>query len=138
MTGFHGRRPVRRYFGAAMVAAAVAAAAASPAVAQVVRGTVVEEGTRAPVDGAMVTLFGERGDSVAVAVTQAGAFSITGPRSGVYRLRVVHLGYAPARTDTLTLERGMEVTVEILVGRAAIPLEPLRVLGRRIPLLPRG
>lgn len=98
---------------------------------QVIRGVVVESGTRDGIPDVQVTLLTAVDFERVQAVTDtSGAFRLVAPRAGRYVLRVEHLGYAPFESDTLTLGTAESVELEVRLGRTAIPLDPLIVTSR--------
>jgi hypothetical protein len=114
--------------------AAVAALIAAPVVAnaQVVRGSVVERGSGAPVSGAVVQML----DSTGVAVTRTitsleGAYRLAAPRAGTYGLRVLRIGFQPSVPVRVTLQAGVDVTQPPLVAGASVSLDTVRVAARR-------
>ncbi|HEX2168459.1 MAG TPA: carboxypeptidase-like regulatory domain-containing protein [Longimicrobiales bacterium] len=103
----------------------------TPAAAQLVSGTVIDESSEQPIAGAAIeltdTLGLARGSVVA---DTAGAFRIMVPQPGKYRLRVSHIAYASTETGTIDAALGVEVKLELRMSPSAVPLEPLRVVGR--------
>lgn len=103
----------------------------NPVTAQTVAGSVREEGSGAAVSGARVSLqvLGGR-TGVTVATDSLGAFLVPlGARSAKYLIRIEHPSYQP-HVDTLELRSQETVSLEIRLGRDAIPLQPLLVTGR--------
>jgi hypothetical protein len=91
-----------------LAVAILALAGRAPAVAQVVSGTLVEEGTGRPIAGASVLLLDAdtvvRGEA---RTDGSGAWSIPVPgRSGWYRVRVHREGYAAVETAPFQLGAG--------------------------------
>jgi hypothetical protein len=109
---------------------------ASPAAGQVLRGTIVEQGTSTRIDGALITLLTEQGDSLAAVVSTRGTFTLPMPRVGRYRLRAQRLGYATTDTRTFDVGPAQEVTVTITLGVQGVLLEPLHVETRPVPISP--
>ncbi|HEX2166440.1 MAG TPA: carboxypeptidase regulatory-like domain-containing protein, partial [Longimicrobiales bacterium] len=98
---------------------------------QAIYGTVVDDTARGPVDGAEVDLLHE-GAAVAGTVTDSlGRFTIAAPRAGTYGLVVRHAVFMTYQVDSVTLGTGESVTLQIRLGRQAVPLEPLVVTARR-------
>jgi Carboxypeptidase regulatory-like domain/TonB-dependent Receptor Plug Domain len=115
----------------ALVALALAAAAVE-AQAQVIQGVVIDAVSRAAVAGAEVELLEPRTLQRTWSVTDsAGAFLLTATRAGTYRLRVTHPSYVTYEADSVAVGGGEAVMLEIRLGQAAIPLEPLVVTARR-------
>jgi hypothetical protein len=98
--------------------------------AQAVRGVVVEDGTSRPVAGAVVDIL-HRGSVFTTARTDsAGGFLLFPRISGRLGIRVQHPFYSAIDSVAIQLKPGETVTVELRLGRTAIPLEPLRVTAR--------
>ena len=99
--------------------------------AQVIRGRVLEVTTDAAIAGAKVELVDRAGRvQLSAMADSAGGFFLAGP-PGRYTLRVETLGYAGYTTAPLDMNAGEELTIEVRMAPSAIPLEPLRVLGRQ-------
>lgn len=107
---------------------------AGPASAQQVRGTVVAEGVageRAPVEGARLELRDAVGEVLQEATSDSlGVFEFGGVPPGTLVLHVAHGGYLPFRTEPFALGDGESISLEVRLGREAIPLEPLVVTAR--------
>jgi hypothetical protein len=98
---------------------------AVPTRAQVVRGTVVDEESRAAVPSAVIVLLDGRGTRVAGALTdEAGRFAILAPGAGSYALRVERIGYRGITSAPFSLSLGQRV--EQLL---AIPVVPRTLAG---------
>ena len=127
----------------AQVATAVACLlVASPlvglAAAQSLRGVVLDASNRAPISGTAIQLQLDRGTQIRRATTDsAGAFSITAPEAGLYRVTATRLGFLQHRGDTVRLGNAETVTVEIQLDRTAVPLRPV-VVTERLNGLPDG
>ncbi len=108
----------------------VCAAALAPAgaAAQVVLGTVVEEGSARPLPGAWVALARPDG-SVAVAdlADDSGAFSLEAGAAGTYALRVRLIGFRDTETEEFSLAAAETVRRTIEVPVIAFSLEGIRV-----------
>lgn len=113
---------------AALLAALLLAALPASSRAQTVRGTVLESGTEAQVEGAIATLIDERGESRGAALTDgAGGFRIPAPGPGTYRLRIERIGYATLTTDPFRLASGESVVRRILLPIEAVELSSIVV-----------
>lgn len=100
--------------------------------AQVVRGTVVTVGDRAPISDARLLLRDQDGTTRAAALSsETGFFELRSDASGMVRLEVKHLGYANWETANFALASDALIEVEVKLGIEAIPLEPLTVITRR-------
>jgi hypothetical protein len=125
---------VRCRTDAAFLALGLAAAWLTPLPlnGQAIVGRVLDEITGTPVVAADVQLL-DAGGSVrgrTVADT-AGWFRITAPLPGTYHVRAVSLGYAELQTADVALDKGVELELELRLGSAAVPLQPLRVISTR-------
>ena len=93
-----------RPFVVAMIAVAIAVVPARPAVAQTLRGQVVEEGTGTVIAGALVLLVSPDGDEAASAVSGGtGAYVIRVPAPGEWSLRVERIGFASSTAGPFRL-----------------------------------
>lgn len=112
---------------------------ASGAAAQAVSGVVVDEQSRTAVAGAEVELLPERQRDGALARTDStGRFVLAAPRAGTYRLQVRHAAYVTYQVDSVTIGIGEVVSLEIRMGREAVPIEPLVVTARRTAMYMTG
>jgi hypothetical protein len=74
--------------------------------AQTIRGVVLDDSTRMPVEGATVTLLNLRGTPASRPPSRsdsAGRFSVYAAEAGRYRLRVVRIGYQPLTSGEIEL-----------------------------------
>jgi hypothetical protein len=100
--------------------------------AQMIRGVVIEDGTRTPIAGAFVELIPTDAGPAATAHTDSlGAFVLSPARSGTFNLRLTHFAYASMDSVQLAVQRGGLMEIEVRMAHAAIPLEPLVVTTRR-------
>jgi hypothetical protein len=115
-----------------------------PGAAQTVRGTVVEvddaevgrEREGRPVVGATVELLsGGRRLAGTTLTDTLGVFILPAPGPGTFGLRVSHPSYLAYEAGGIDVGRDETVSLEIRVGRDAIPLEPLVVTARVNALL---
>src|SRR5687768_12532941 len=105
---------------------------APPLHAQILAGRVLEAGSGAPVGGAQLRLLAANGGQRGAVVTDSsGWFQLPVPAAGRYSLAVEHIGYARFASNALEIPARQTVTVEIRLGRDAIPLDPLVVTARR-------
>jgi len=98
---------------------------------QLVRGTVVDDGTDHPVGVVDISLLGPA-DAVLRTTTsdRDGQFIIGVSNEGEYRLRAERLGYETVTTAPLDLQRDSILEVVIRLSSDAILLDPLEVVGR--------
>ena len=104
----------------------------STAGAQVVRGTVVVEGSGAPVRGAVVTLLTPAGAEAGrrVLTDSDGSFAMRAPSAGSYVVEARAIGYAPRRTGARPVAAGETLVEKIVLRQVATRLATLRVEGR--------
>jgi hypothetical protein len=101
--------------------------------AQIVVGRVLEAGSETPVMGAQIraqTRSGLRRGSVVS--DSNGWFQMGVSPGGRLLLTVEHIAYVPYTSNQLDLAAGQTVSLEIRLGREAIPIEPLVITGRRV------
>jgi hypothetical protein len=99
-------------------------ACAPPLAAQAVQGRLVEEGNRAPVARALVSLIDGAGRAVATAQTRPdGGFTLTAPAPGTYRVRAERVGRAATVSDALALAAGQTHPLELAARGEAVMLE---------------
>ncbi|MFG1691633.1 carboxypeptidase-like regulatory domain-containing protein [Gemmatimonadota bacterium] len=90
--------------------------------AQVIQGRVVDEAMDRGVDGAVVTLLAEDSSVVRrVSTEDGGAFYLTIPEAGTYRVRVTALGYGTTVSDRLLMSAADDL--ELVVGLQPDPVE---------------
>lgn len=120
-----GRLLVIRIFVMALLALPAATAG------QTIVGRVVEEGRRAPVSGAQVTVLrGEREERTSALSDSLGAFRLNPGQAGMYRLRVRHLAFKGFDSAPLEVGAGETVSVLVRLSATAIPLDPVLVTVR--------
>ena len=104
--------------------------------AQLTVGIVVEEGTGAPVQGAMVILFDSTRTQVASTFSNAaGRFLVRAEHPGFHYIRVERIGYADWTTDLFEPQPGEPLTIRMPVQ--AVRLKRLDVsAGRRCEVRP--
>jgi hypothetical protein len=108
-------------------AALALALGAVPARAQIVRGQVLEEGSNAPVEGAMVVLLELDGHVVRRVLTdRSGGFIVRSDSPGAYMIRVDRIGY-----ESLTTE-SFDLTPEGTFRRVVVPIQPVQLEGLEV------
>lgn len=109
-------------------AAALLALSASVASAQVIRGTLTEQGTGVPVEGAMIVLLDPAERTVTGSLTDAaGGFVIEAPFPGRYTLRADRIGHASTVSPVLVVAVGDTVVVPMTAPVQAVVLAEVRV-----------
>ncbi len=119
---------------------ALTCATASATSAQIVRGRVLEEGSGAPLAGAMIVLMDAAGTQAGRILTDdLGRFVLRAPQAGTYTLRADRIGYASMTSPPLELAPGAAVFHDMVVPVQAIALANITVEGeRRCVLRPEG
>ncbi len=121
-----------------MISSALSGLLAGQAAAQIVRGTIVDEGTSAPIQGAFIQLLDSTGAARAgVLSSDAGLFILTAPAAGRYTLRAERIGYASAFSDTLEVSAGKTLQYRFAVPVQAVSLEGISVTGSKRCNTPR-
>ena len=111
-------------FAPVLVVLAALALSAAPARCQIIRGQVTEQGTSAPVEGAMLVLLDPTGHLVTRVLTDAsGGFIFRVTRTGAYVIRVDRIGY-----ESVTTER-FDVSPEGTFQRITVPIQPVQLQG---------
>lgn len=110
-----------------------------PAAAQVLEGTILEEGSERPLAGTDVALLDGQGALLVRAESDAGgAFSLRAPGPGSYRLQVERLGYQTVTSDPFTLRAGDQPSVAVYLVIQPVQIDSIRVEGEaRSPHLAR-
>jgi hypothetical protein len=127
------RVAARRVARVAVLVATLAALPAAPLAAQVVRGTVTQAGSDAPLADAVVTIV----DTARVTLDEtrtssAGRFVLDARRAGAVRLVIRKVGAQPTESDVVLLPAGRDtVDVEIAAPLLGVSLAAVRVLGDR-------
>lgn len=130
-----GRPPI---LGAATLCFQPALLLLAPALiaAQAIEGRVLDEQTGDPVATALVSLLDPPGNAVQSGLTDsAGAFSLTAPVPGRYRLRTERLGYLASTSPSLDVRAREVVRVELRLSVEAIPMAPLTIVSDRPALV---
>ena len=124
----HSRR--LESFALALLLAGIALRPAASG-AQVIRGTVVDAATQAPIAGATIELRGATDrDPMRAVSDSAGAFMLNAPQPGAYTIQARRIGFLTAPPDTITIAKDEPIRVEMRLDAKAVPLEPVRVTAR--------
>ncbi len=100
----------------------------SRAVAQVVRGRVVESGSARGIGGGLIQLLDSLSTPIASATTsETGTFSLGPVAAGRYRLRALRIGFRPWLSQPLTLAAGQVRDTVLQVPAEAIVLDEIVV-----------
>jgi hypothetical protein len=106
--------------------------------AQVIRGTVFEEGTDAPVANVEVLVRDTAGGTVGTTQSDAdGRFRIELEQMGDFTVVFRHLTYAEVTSRRITVRPGEEVALQARLSVEAVELDPVSVVARRFPDDPR-
>ena len=104
----------------------------SAALAQSLRGRVLDDSTGAGLAGARVDLLGQDGHLVQQVLTdQDGTFHVPVPGMGKYRVRARRLGYAPRSTPLIDLTARDTLAIALRLTTSALMLAPVTVVARR-------
>ncbi|HYC51793.1 MAG TPA: carboxypeptidase regulatory-like domain-containing protein, partial [Gemmatimonadaceae bacterium] len=106
------------------------------AAAQVVRGTVVDQG-RVPLAGVVVQLLDSR-DSVAARSlsNERGEFRVQTASPGSYRLRTLRIGFRPTTSEAVIVAAGADVTRMLTLSGVAFNLDTVRVVSKNACRIP--
>ena len=114
------------------------AAVSLPSEAQLLKGTVVDDSTRRPLERVAVLAIAYReGRIVGSAVTTgAGTFSIKVPQPGTYALRFDGQGYKTLVSEPIAIDANMMAVLDIRLMRGVAALPPIIVLAEAVPIYP--
>lgn len=100
--------------------------------AQVVRGIALDVGG-APVSGAVVQLLESDASITNRSLSnERGEFRLFAQRAGVYRLRILRIGYRPTLSERFPLSLGDEIVRNIQATGLIVALDTVRVGARRL------
>ena len=116
-----------------LLASLLSLVALVPARAQTVRGVIVDDSTKLPVIGAVVTLLDPSGKAVneGTRSDSGGRFIIHAARPGTFRVRAARIGYQPLTSDAVRLTIGQLAVVRLRMTTLAQQLIPVRIVERR-------
>jgi hypothetical protein len=98
------------------------------ALAQIVRGTVVDESTSAPLPGVFVVLLDSAGRMRGGTLTdQKGFYAMRAPAEGPFTLRAERIGHRSVTSAPFVLNATQAQTVDIRAPVAAVALAPIEV-----------
>lgn len=100
--------------------------------AQIVRGSVLDATTQAPIAGATIELreAGSGRQPIRATSDSAGAFLLSAPHGGTYTIQARLIGFLTAPPDTIRISKDDPIRVEMRLDANAIPLQPVRVTAR--------
>jgi len=105
---------------------------AGPAAAQVVRGTVVDRLSRAPIASGIVVLLGADGTERDRVLTDAtGRFLVRSPVPGEHRLRTLIIGVQPWEAAVVPIATGQSVERDIELDLLRVALPPITIEAER-------
>ena len=96
--------------------------AAKVAAAQTMRGVIVDDLSKVPLPGAVITLLGARGEDVrnpSVRSDSLGRFTLHSGDIGRYRVRVTRIGYQPVTSATISFSYSGQVH-EVTMGMSVV------------------
>jgi len=107
---------------------------ASPAVAQVLRGTILDSTSGQPLAGIHVIALDARDVTVGSAVTGlSGSFMFHLPAAGDYRIRAIRIGYASRITEPIGVDTRFETSIQVVLLPNPVPLDTLTVVAENVP-----
>lgn len=100
--------------------------------AQTFRGKLVQAGSGAPVDAALVRLLDAAGQERDAALTDGeGRFGVTSDTTGEHRLAVERIGFETWHSDPFTLEAGATRSEDVSISVRPVQLSEIRAEGER-------
>lgn len=103
--------------------------AGSPLTAQVLTGVLLETDTRAPIEGALVSLLADD-RRVTLSFTDAhGAFALRAPQPGRYRVRAERIGFDTETSAEIEIPAVGRGGFEFLIRTRAVHLDAIEVTG---------
>jgi hypothetical protein len=106
---------------------------ASPAVAQVLRGTILDSVSGQPLPGTHVTVLDARDVTVGSAVTGlSGSFTFHLPIADDYRIRAIRIGYASRITEPIAVDTRFETSIQVVLLPNPVPLDTLTVVAENV------
>jgi hypothetical protein len=130
----HGVRQARPAPLASVALATVALLVPQLLAGQAIRGTVLEEGTEAPVASAEVLVRDTTGTAVTSGQTDTdGRFLLELEAYGTFVVVFRHLGYLEVTSERVAIRPGEEVSLQVRMSADAVVLDPVTVVARRYP-----
>jgi hypothetical protein len=103
------------------------------AVAQVIRGRLLDDSTETPISGARVVLFSTNGESQGETLSDSLGIFFLRATFGTYQLQAQRLGYQTTLSLPFQVSVVDTLAVDFFLGAEAIMLAPLIVNASRIP-----
>jgi hypothetical protein len=111
---------------------ALVALGGTSAGAQMVRGTVTDSLTAAPVRDALVMLIGDHGAPLARALSlEAGTYAVTAPTPGRYSIRTKRIGYRAVESGPFDIAEGEVRLHDVLAPTVRVQLPSVTVHAQR-------
>lgn len=103
----------------------------APALAQVIRGSVVDAATAEQLAGVNIRVTDRAGQLlVFTASDPKGRFELALPGADGVRLEFARMGYAATATELLVLNAGDVVDLKVRLTTGAVPLQPITVVAK--------
>jgi hypothetical protein len=104
------------------------------ATAQTVRGKITSDSVSTPIQGVLLTLLNEKGDTIerSVRSDEKGEFVLRTKEPGRYRVRATRLAFAPVTTNLFDLQLRTITDVRLVMTRQVQLLSPQVVVGNYI------
>lgn len=130
---------MNRSSGALALSLILSALLPPAATAQELRGLVLEDGTGRAIVGALLRLLDTDGEGNALAIADSsGAYVLSVPAPGEYRISTEAFGYEPILSHLLSVGQRESYTVDVVLTPAPIGLPGLDVSADRYAELERG
>lgn len=130
--GLSSVRAIRRFLNGAL-GAAVMTIGTAPILAQSARGVVIERDGLRPAIGVIVVFDDQSGTVAGRTLTNAvGEFSLKFATGGIYRARVLRVGFQPTVAPAVTVEVGGTTSLRIVLTGAPVTLPAVSVRGQDI------
>jgi hypothetical protein len=113
--------------------AVLALLGAAPVGAQTIRGTVIEETSKLPIQSVLITLVDASGADLlpGVRTDSMGTFIIHANQAGTWRVKGMRLGYRPMTSEPVSLAVGALAVVRLRMTTIAQQLLPVQVIENR-------
>lgn len=103
-----------------------------PAAAQIVRGTVTDALTQAPIAAANLSVLGTGGRTLYTVISAAdGTFELLVPTARVVFVAAERIGYEGVTSTAITGRSGELLEIEVRLSPRAITLSPVEVVARK-------